>query len=90
MQLRRAGIRGEGAALQLHSLVACPRLHAATLVHAPLVGAGLPAKRTPARALAGKSIHKENCRGIGNGGAGFIGGVAVAFLVAPRQDGPGF
>lgn len=53
-------------------------------------GAGLPAKRTTARALAGKSIHKENCRGIGNGGAGFIGGVAVAFLVAPRQDGPGF
>jgi hypothetical protein len=50
----------------------------------------LPAKRTAARALAGKSIHKENCRDIGNGGAGFIGGVAVAFLVAPRQDGPGF
>lgn len=27
---------------------------------------------------------------VGNGRAGFIGGVAVAFLVAPRQDEPGF
>ena len=55
----------------------------------PLV-AGLPAKHTAARALAGKFIHKENCRDIGNGDAGFVGGVAVAFLVAPRQDEPGF